>query len=34
MTARHRRLKVLLKQLDKVNWQLLLLRGRQQTDAF
>ena len=34
MTARHRRLKVLLKQLDKVNWQLLLLRARQPTDAF
>jgi hypothetical protein len=33
MTARYRRLKSLLKQLDEVNWQLALLRGRLNTDA-
>jgi hypothetical protein len=33
MTARYRRLKSLLKQLDEVNWQLALRRGRLNTDA-
>lgn len=33
MTERHRKLKSILKKLDEVNWQLVLLRGRQETDA-
>jgi hypothetical protein len=33
MTGRYRRLKTLLKKLDEVNWQLLLVRAAQGVDA-
>jgi hypothetical protein len=33
LTARHRRLKAILRKLDEVNWQLLLQRAAQQIDG-